>query len=85
VSIRNRGICPCPRCLITKTELSQFGTQLDMDKRTTLARVDNRAERYDIENARRKIYQGKFCVNTQFVEDLLKGKSRVPTLVRGNG
>jgi hypothetical protein len=85
VSIRNRGICPCPRCLVTKSELSQFGTQLDMDKRTTLARVDNRAERYDIENARRKIYQGKFCVNTQCVEDLLKGKSRVPTLVRGNG
>jgi hypothetical protein len=34
-----------------------------------------------IEDARRKIYKDRFCVNTKFVEELLKGESRVPTLV----
>ena len=45
------------------------------------ARVDDRAERRDIEDARCKIYKNKCRVNTRFVEDLLKGKSRVPTSV----
>ena len=68
-----------------KSELSQFGTWLDMDKCTTLAHVDNCTKRYDIENVHHKIYQGQSYINTQFVEDLLKGKSHVSTLVHSNG
>jgi hypothetical protein len=80
-SIRYRGHCPCPRCVVPKGELSQFGSEVDILQRTSLARVENRARRRDIEEARRKIYKERRCVNTKFVEELLKGESRVPTLV----
>jgi hypothetical protein len=48
---------------------------------TSLAWVDNRAARRDIEDARCKIYKGKYSVNAKVVEELLKGESRVPTSV----
>jgi hypothetical protein len=80
-SLRNRGLCTCPRCLARKPELSQFGTQLDIVRRMSLARVDNHAARRDIEDARHKIYKGKYSVNAKVVEELLKGESRVPTSV----
>jgi hypothetical protein len=47
----------------------------------SLVWVNNHAVRHDIEDACRKIYEGKYSINAKVVEELLKGESRVPTLV----
>jgi hypothetical protein len=75
-------MCPCPRCLVPKPRLSQFGTQVDKLERKALARVDGRDKRREIDMARRKIYRDKFSVNCKAVEEVLKGESRVPTSVK---
>lgn len=51
-------------------------------KRVSLARVDNRDRRRNIEMARSRIYKDKYRVNCKDVEDILKGESLVPTSVR---
>jgi hypothetical protein len=80
-SVCNHGDCPCPHCLVSKAGLSQFSTQADIVQCTLLARVDDHARRQAIEDARCKIYKDKCHINTKFVEELLKGQSRVPTPV----
>jgi predicted transcriptional regulator len=80
-SIWYHGHCPCPHCIVLKVELSQFSSRVDILQCTSLAHVENHARRRDIEEARRKIYKEQRCVNTKFVEELLKGESQVPTLV----
>jgi hypothetical protein len=80
-SIRKGGRCPCPRCLVPKSELSQFGTQRDKTERKSLAHVDSRDKRRVMDMARQKIYRDKYSVNCKAVEEALKGESRVPTSV----
>ena len=74
-------MCPCPRCLVPKPKLSQFGTQMDKIERKSLAHVDSHDKRREIDMVRRKIYKAKFSVNSKAVEEALKGESRVPSSV----
>ena len=51
--------CLCPRCLITKDEISRAGTQRDKNIRTRRKRVDTEAVQSAIQAARRAIFNGR--------------------------
>jgi hypothetical protein len=78
--IRNMGLCPCPRCLIKKTDLSALGTQRDNRQRAKI-RVNNHHFRTKVSLAREIIYKHGLRVNTDAVNNLLKKESLVPTTV----
>lgn len=80
-SIRNKGKCPCPRCLIPLSDAHRLGTLSDRSKRTTLARVDDAARRHSVNTARDIIYNRGFAVDCDAVEELLGKESLVPTKV----
>ncbi|KAL0569737.1 hypothetical protein V5O48_012225 [Marasmius crinis-equi] len=76
-SIRDKGLCPCPRCLTPKASFWQMGMKLD-----TRFRLQN-LRRYLLRTvliARKYIYQFAYPIKGKHVEDLLKGISAVPTV-----
>ncbi|KAH7904490.1 hypothetical protein BJ138DRAFT_1019091 [Hygrophoropsis aurantiaca] len=77
--IRNRGGCPCPRCLIPLSRVQNLGMARDMAQRRSLARVDDDRRRNAISNARNLIYEKGWAVSSAPVEKLLKADSLVPT------
>ncbi|KAH7918336.1 hypothetical protein BV22DRAFT_1134671 [Leucogyrophana mollusca] len=77
--IRNRGGCPCPRCLIPLSRVHNLGMTRDMEQRRTLARVDDIHRRNAILNARKLIYEKGWAVDSAPVERILKPESLVPT------
>jgi uncharacterized protein YcbX len=80
--VRNRGACPCPRCLVTLSDIAKMGTVLDLRRRQTHARVDDHALRYKLSQARLAVYNGGYVVNSTVVEVMLKEHSLVPATVR---
>ena len=78
--IRNMGLCPCPRCLIEKKDLSAMGTHVDTKRRGRI-RVNNHHFRTKVSLARDIIYRQGYRVNTEAVDSLLKEQSLVPTTV----
>ena len=79
--IRNMGECLCPRCLIPKSRVHQIATERDILQRKLLQRCNSQTWRDKIAAARQLIYEKHYAVQTPQVEELLKGKSLVPTLV----
>jgi hypothetical protein len=77
-SIRNRGYCPCPRCLIPLSRFQNMGMKQDMKERKTLARVDDEAWRRKIDIAQDIIYKMNYAVDSEAVEKILKDESLVP-------
>ena len=77
-TIRDQGICPCPRCLIPKTKLDRLGLMSDGKNRIIKSR------KYDTESvkkARKAIYELGKPIGGVHVQRLLKATSTVPTLV----
>jgi hypothetical protein len=77
-AVRNKGDCPCPRCLIHKNEIHKIGQVMDAKRRLSNARS------YPadlIAQARRFIYKLGRVVTSVKVERLLKPHSWVPTSV----
>lgn len=79
-SIRDKGFCPCPRCLMPLARVQSMGMVRDMKERCTLARVDDEARRWSVQMARDIIYNKGFAVDTNAVEALLRPQSLVPTV-----
>ncbi|EDR01180.1 uncharacterized protein LACBIDRAFT_312455 [Laccaria bicolor S238N-H82] len=77
-SIRDKGACPCPRCLVPKMEISKLGSAEDRQKRKSSARVDDVGRRRNIAKARNLIYKENNRVNGAAVERILKEASLVP-------
>ncbi|KAI0055388.1 hypothetical protein BV25DRAFT_1815655 [Artomyces pyxidatus] len=77
-SIRNLGSCPCPRCLVSLSQVYRMGTQADMIERRTKARVDDSQRRRKVEEARKLIYQRNLQVSSDAVEAWLSEESLVP-------
>ncbi|KAF8143601.1 hypothetical protein K438DRAFT_1993739 [Mycena galopus ATCC 62051] len=76
-TIRDGGICPCPRCLTPKSKLPFMGHLRDL-----AARADQ-ARKYlgdKVKIARRHIYRSASGIGSAPVELLLKETSSVPTL-----
>ena len=80
-SIRNRGRCPCPRCLIPLNRVHNIGMARDMAQRVTMPRVDDSQRRTRVSAAREIIYDKNMQVNCAAVEQLLQDMSWVPTAV----
>jgi hypothetical protein len=80
-TIRNQGLCPCPRCETPKQQLPEMGTIPDKNRRTKLQRVDNDDTRDWIARAREFIYTLGRTVKSSAVERVLEAKSYVPTMV----
>ncbi|KJA20606.1 hypothetical protein HYPSUDRAFT_141916, partial [Hypholoma sublateritium FD-334 SS-4] len=78
-TIRNFGLCPCPRCLIPKDKIPDVGKVYDNRRRTTTSRVDSTARNFDIDTARKFIYENGEGVKSAAVERVLRDKSLVPT------
>ncbi|KAJ3858791.1 hypothetical protein EV359DRAFT_75796 [Lentinula novae-zelandiae] len=77
-TIRDKGICPCPRCLVQKDALDQMGLVRDIqictrNIRTYFVNKVNRARHF--------IYSMGHPINGVHVENLLKESSSVPTEV----
>ncbi|KAJ3847524.1 hypothetical protein EV368DRAFT_69040 [Lentinula lateritia] len=76
-TIRERGICPCPRCSCPKVNLDQMGLYQDMKMREKL-----RVYLYDkVKLTRDWIYNQGVKIQGSAVERLLKTTSSVPTMV----
>ena len=77
-TIRNKGLHPCPRCLIPKTKLDETGM-----KRDSGFRLKNvRTYLFDyVQIARNAIYNLGAAITGEVVNRLLKTTSSVPTTV----
>jgi hypothetical protein len=77
-TIRDKGLCPCPRCLIPKVKIDLMGQVRDLAQRIS----HPRNILYDVvQTARRFIYQLALPINGTAVEQLLKPNSSIPTVV----
>ncbi|KIJ29828.1 hypothetical protein M422DRAFT_187908 [Sphaerobolus stellatus SS14] len=81
-TIRDLGLCPCPRCDIEKKQVDLMGMDRDMARRRNPnhIRKDDHARRYDVEKARALIDVKGVPVTGKGVENILKPHSRVPTV-----
>lgn len=80
-TIRNFGLCPCPRCFISKDKIPDVGKVYDDRRRNTASRIDSTARNFDINTARKFIYENGEGVKSAAVERVLRDKSFVPTTV----
>ncbi|KAJ3724113.1 hypothetical protein DFJ43DRAFT_1133626 [Lentinula guzmanii] len=74
---KDKGKCPCPRCLVEKSALDQMGLYHDLRNRITKFRellTDA------VTRARDFIYRLGFPINGTAVDNLLKDTSSIPTI-----
>jgi hypothetical protein len=79
--IRNRGLCPCPRCATALSRMHLLGMKRDRNARNSMARVDDDKFRHLVSSARKAIYENNFDVDSAPVERMMKPRSLVPTVV----
>ena len=77
-TIRDKGICPCPRCIIPKTEFHRLGFVSDALRRISKIRCYFRER---VVAARNAIYNSGAPIKGAFPELQLKDLSLVPTFV----
>lgn len=75
-TIRSKGLCPCPRCLVSKSDLDRLGLRRDIS-----IRIDKFREFMadTVKIAQRAIYNLAKSIHSTAVKDLLKSFSGVPT------
>ena len=73
--------CPCPRCLIFKSNIPRLGMEVDKKARQQLARVDSKEIQNTVNHARRLMFEEGINVSSVFIDRLLKLQSLVPTRV----
>jgi hypothetical protein len=79
-TVRDKGICPCPRCLVTKGKIDKIGYVQDAKDRILNARTYGMSRNL-MARARDLIYRLGYGVSSAAVDRLLKPASLVPTLV----
>ncbi|KAI6116540.1 hypothetical protein EDD16DRAFT_1708409 [Pisolithus croceorrhizus] len=77
--IKFLGTCPCPRCLIKKTDLHKMGMAHDMRHRIKKIRVDDCDRHCHIAAVCRLIFEKGISVDSEQVKALLNEFSYVPT------
>jgi hypothetical protein len=82
VTIRNLGLSPCPRCLVSKDSLHLLGTAEDMKTRTDGLCRDDSTCQANCKSARRAVYDNKFSIDSEAVDRILKKRSLIITTVR---
>ncbi|KAL1750714.1 hypothetical protein FB107DRAFT_294399 [Schizophyllum commune] len=76
-TIRDGGLCPCPRCLVEKSKLDRLGLRRDMTTRLAKAR---RVFTDYVIWARNAIYRFAHPIGGKVMEMILKPYSAVPTV-----
>ncbi|KDQ54440.1 hypothetical protein JAAARDRAFT_60806 [Jaapia argillacea MUCL 33604] len=71
-TLRDKGRCPCPRCLVTFDTIPSLGTPHDRE-------AHSEARQQLVANARKLIYKQGYVVTSEHVDALLKEQSLVPT------
>jgi hypothetical protein len=79
--IKFLGECLCPRCLIKKANVSEMGTEGNMNDCITLRHVDDQAHHNKIDRACKLIFQHGVPVDGKQVKSVLNSESLVPTHV----
>ncbi|KAG0703308.1 hypothetical protein DFH29DRAFT_998600 [Suillus ampliporus] len=77
-SIKFLGQCPCPRCLVKKSDIHMMGMMLDMRRRVTRERIDDLRCQQRVEDARKLIFQLGAPVDGSRVKAILNEESYVP-------
>jgi hypothetical protein len=80
-TIKQRGLYPCPRCLVTINDIYKLGLDRDRHTRKNLPRVDSQTRCDLVEQARKKIIEENCGVENVVVKALLNEGSLVPTSV----
>ncbi|KAG8698606.1 hypothetical protein FRC12_008574 [Ceratobasidium sp. 428] len=78
-TIRDKGKCPCPRCLVPMDLVHKMGTRSDMHMRMKKARRDSRKRQKLIQQAKKLIFDKHKAVDNKEVEALLQPELWVPT------
>ena len=78
-TIRDKGLCPCPRCLVPKSQLDLMGQRRDITSRQKKIRE---YLSFFVLVARENIYKKGSAIGGAAVNRLLKDTSAVPTIVR---
>ncbi|PCH35863.1 hypothetical protein WOLCODRAFT_51266, partial [Wolfiporia cocos MD-104 SS10] len=76
--IRYLAQCPCPRCLIRKSDISEMGTPTD-SRRHENVRVDSPAIQDTIRRARGLVFKKGTSLNSKHLANILDTKSLVTT------
>ena len=79
-AIRSMGQCCCPRCFVKLSEVSDLGTEADMQRRTKI-RNDTQSRWNLITRARNWIFKQGNLFNGTKVKSILKKHSWVPVHV----
>lgn len=77
-TIRDKGVCPCPRCFMPKSRFDQLGLKADISARIKSVRLYLRDKVFA---AREALYKLGAPIKGAAAERLLKAFSLVPTLV----
>jgi hypothetical protein len=80
-TIRDKGKCPCPRCVMPIEQIENLGLDSDRKVRTDHQRVNHSRLRTLIETARKLIYVKGLGVKSAAIERGLQPLSLVPTRV----
>jgi hypothetical protein len=80
-SIKYLGKHPCPRCLVERRDISDFGSKADLKHRERLVWIDDGPHQFEVEAARKLIYTKAISVNSDRIKAILGPKSLVPTWV----
>ncbi|KAJ2965454.1 hypothetical protein NUW54_g14114 [Trametes sanguinea] len=78
-TLRDKGRCPCPRCLTTFDRIDRLGTREDIEARKLNTRAPTAEQDRLVQEARELIYDSGYVVNSDHVEALLREQSLVPT------
>jgi hypothetical protein len=81
-TIRDKGKCPCPRCIISGEKIEELGLDSDRQTRVLHQRKNHPQLRKVIDSARKLIYVKGLGVKSAAVERGLRPLSLVPTKVR---
>jgi len=73
--------CPCPRCLILKSNIPRLGMEVDKNARQKLVRADSKAIQDTVNRARQMIFEDGINITSVYIDRLLKPQSLVPTRV----
>ncbi|KAF8145658.1 hypothetical protein K438DRAFT_2097389 [Mycena galopus ATCC 62051] len=76
-TIRDKGYCPCPHCLMLKTDFPKMGFLHDVRTHINLARTYFWNK---VTAARTLIYKTAFAINNKWIDVFLQPFSLVPTL-----
>ncbi|KAI0634460.1 hypothetical protein C8Q77DRAFT_1217600 [Trametes polyzona] len=78
-TVRDKGRCPCPRCLVTFDDIVHLGEESDRNLREDRRRADDQLRMDKVSDARSLIYNDGYVVNSTRVDEILQDQSLVPT------